>query len=60
MYAGVMVVLIIYGSVSIPENKGQSLVRTEDKMVAVEDKMVAVEDKKEIQNNKAFEDETKI
>ena len=53
MYAGVMMVLIIYGSVSIPENKGQSLVRTEDKMVAVEDK-------REIQNNKAFEDETNI
>merc|ERR1711892_990536 len=33
MYGGVMVLETIYGAFSIPENKGQSLVKTEDKMV---------------------------
>merc|ERR1711892_361068 len=33
MYGGVMLLEIIYGAFSIPENKGQSLVKTEDKMV---------------------------
>merc|ERR1712059_168085 len=32
MYGLVMVVEVIYGAFSIPENKGQSLVKTEDKM----------------------------
>ena len=31
-----MLVLIVYGWISIPENKGESLAKTEDKMVAVE------------------------
>ena len=38
-YGVVMAVLVIYGAWSLPENKGQSLVKTEDKMIK--------EDKKE-------------
>ena len=38
LYGGVMVLEVIYGSLSIPENRGQSLVKTEDKMVAGVDK----------------------
>ena len=53
VYAGVMVVLMIYGTVSIPENKGQSLVKTEDKMMGVSDK-------NETHRNMAFVGETKI
>ena len=33
MYGGVMVIEVIYGLISLPENKGQSLVKTEDKMI---------------------------
>ena len=33
MYGCVMCVEVIYAAVSIPENKGQSLVKTEDKMI---------------------------
>jgi hypothetical protein len=33
IYSGVMLLEIIYAAVSIPENKGESLVKTEDKMV---------------------------
>merc|ERR1712080_40125 len=32
MYGGVMFLEVVYAAISIPENKGQSLVRTEDKM----------------------------
>jgi len=32
MYGGVMLIEVLYGALSIPENKGQSLVKTEDKM----------------------------
>ena len=32
MYGGVMLLEVIYGALSIPENAGQSLVRTEEKM----------------------------
>ena len=32
-----MLALIIYGAISIPENKGESLAKTEDKMVAAQD-----------------------
>ena len=28
-----MVILVMYGALSLPENKGQSLVKTEDKMI---------------------------
>ena len=28
-----MVVEVVYGAISLPENKGQSLVKTEDKMI---------------------------
>merc|ERR1711892_641102 len=38
LYGGVMVLEVIYGSLSIPENRGQSLVKTEDKMVTGVDK----------------------
>ena len=34
MYGLVMLVEVVYGAISIPENKGQSLVKTEDKMSA--------------------------
>ena len=37
VYAGIMLALIIYGAISIPENKGESLAKTEDKMVAAQD-----------------------
>ena len=37
-YGGVMTLLVIYGAVSLPENKGQSLVRTEDKMITEDSK----------------------
>ena len=53
MYAGVMLVLTIYGAISIPENKGQSLIKTEDKMMGVADK-------KESCRNMAFQDETNV
>lgn len=33
MYGAVMFIEVIYGALSIPENKGESLVKTEDKMV---------------------------
>ena len=49
MYAGVMLVLIVYGSASIPENKGQSLVKTEDKMAGTSS-----------HNNRAFEAEARM
>ena len=29
----VMCIEVVYGAISIPENKGQSLVKTEDKMI---------------------------
>ena len=53
LYAGVMLVLIIYGAFSIPENKGESLVKTEDKMAGVG---------KETENhrNAAFEEDTNM
>ena len=35
MYGGVMAIEVLYGAVSIPENKGESLVKTEDKMLEV-------------------------
>jgi len=35
MYAGVMAFQVVYGGLSIPENKGQSLVKTEDKMLNI-------------------------
>ena len=35
MYAGVMAFQVVYGGFSIPENKGQSLVKTEDKMLNI-------------------------
>ena len=38
MYGGVMFIEVIYGAFSIPENKGQSLVKTEDKMISMEEK----------------------
>ena len=31
MYSGVLFLALVYGAISIPENKGQSLVKTEDK-----------------------------
>ena len=37
VYAGIMLALIIYGTFSIPENKGESLAKTEDKMVSVQE-----------------------
>ena len=49
MYAGVMLVLIVYGSASIPENKGQSLVKTEDKMAGTSS-----------HDNRAFEAEARM
>ena len=33
LYGLVMVVEVLYGAISLPENKGQSLVKTEDKMI---------------------------
>merc|ERR1711892_39207 len=53
LYAGVMLVLIIYAAFSIPENKGESLVKTEDKMAGVG---------KETENhrNAAFEEDTNM
>jgi hypothetical protein len=39
MYGAVMVLEVVYGSLSIPENKGQSLVKTEDKMTSGADKV---------------------
>ena len=33
LYGLVMVVEVVYGAISLPENKGQSLVKTEDKMI---------------------------
>ena len=33
MYGGVMAIEVLYGAASIPENKGESLVKTEDKML---------------------------
>ena len=33
MYSCVMCTEVIYGALSIPENKGESLVKTEDKMI---------------------------
>ena len=45
--------LIFYGAASIPENKGQSLVKTEEKMARRDSKT-------ETHNNWAFENETKI
>ena len=36
MYGCVMVVEVIYGAISLPENKGQSLVKTEAKMIEEE------------------------
>ena len=32
-----MVVEVVYGAISLPENKGQSLVKTEEKMVSSKD-----------------------
>ena len=34
LYGLVMVVEVVYGAISLPENKGQSLVKTEDKMIS--------------------------
>jgi len=51
LFAGVIFFLIIYGAISIPENKGQSLVKTEDKMIGVAEKP-------EIYKNNAFEKES--
>jgi len=34
MYGAIMIVEVIYAAISIPENKGQSLVKTEDKMIS--------------------------
>ena len=53
MYGGVMLLLMIYGAISIPENKGQSLAKTEDKMIGT----VGM---KENYANKAFTEDTKI
>ena len=39
MYGGVMLLEVIYGALSIPENAGQSLVRTEEKMAGQVEKM---------------------
>ena len=39
MYGGVMLLEVIYMALSIPENKGQSLVKTEDKMASGADKV---------------------
>ena len=33
MYGIVMCIEVIYGAISIPENKGESLIKTEDKML---------------------------
>eukprot|EP00092_Neocalanus_flemingeri_P048118 GFUD01054805.1.p1 GENE.GFUD01054805.1~~GFUD01054805.1.p1 ORF type:complete len:117 (+),score=23.50 GFUD01054805.1:3-353(+) len=41
MYGAVMLVEVIYGAISIPENKGQSLVKTEEKMINSEEKKKA-------------------
>ena len=48
-----MLLLMIYGAISIPENKGQSLVKTEDKLIGT----VGM---KENYGNKAFTENTKI
>ena len=48
-----MCFLIIYGAISIPENKGQSLVKTEDKMIGNNAKP-------EIYKNNAFENESTL
>ena len=37
LYGMVMVVEVVYGAISLPENKGQSLVKTEEKMVSSKD-----------------------
>ena len=37
LYGLVMVVEVVYGAISLPENKGQSLVKTEEKMVSSKD-----------------------
>ena len=42
MYSGVMLLNMFYGALSIPENKGQSLVKTEDKMNRVEKTKVEI------------------
>jgi len=47
LYGGVMLVEIIYGVFSIPENKGQSLVKTEDKMLGGEDNKLVCKINKE-------------
>ena len=37
LYGLVMVVEVVYGAISLPENMGQSLVKTEEKMVSSKD-----------------------
>ena len=44
MYGCVMVVEVIYGAISLPENKGQSLVKTEAKMTNIEQEEVNDDD----------------
>ena len=34
LYGGVMFLVVIYAAITIPENKGQSHVKTEDKMAS--------------------------
>ena len=48
-----MLALIIYAGVSIPENKGDSLAKTEDKMVGLEKKQ-------EQQINNAYQEDTNV
>eukprot|EP00092_Neocalanus_flemingeri_P030885 GFUD01033541.1.p1 GENE.GFUD01033541.1~~GFUD01033541.1.p1 ORF type:complete len:513 (+),score=81.63 GFUD01033541.1:247-1785(+) len=51
MYGGVMLIEVVYGALSIPENKGQSLVKTEDKMISnVKDKEDTKDDQEGLTN----------
>ena len=47
MYGIVMCIEVIYGAISFPENKGQSLVKTEDKMIDKGKKKVGKEEDQE-------------
>ena len=54
MYGVVMMFEVLYGAFSIPENKGESLVHTEDKMV---NSNVKVEDE-QLESHKSLLDST--
>ena len=55
MYGAVMFLEVVYGAFSIPENKGESLVATEDKMVKDTNNEIIVNTQSNSVHNKAFE-----